>query len=98
LPLEPYNSAAGGLNDGDTLILHIPNSMSNPTANYVWCVKLDITKENATDNIIPLIHGQSAGTPAFWNTSTTIPAGFYQFVYSATLGGLIYMYRNTATT
>lgn len=98
LPLEPYNSAAGGLNDGDTLILHIPNSMSIPTANYVWCVKLDITKENATDNIIPLIHGQSAGTPAFWNTSTTIPAGFYQFVYSATLGGLVYMYGNTSTT
>lgn len=98
LPLEPYNSAARGLNDGDTLILHIPNSMSNPTANYVWCVKLDITKENATDNIIPLIHGQSAGTPAYWNTSTTMPAGFYQFVYSATLGGLVYMYGNTSTT
>ena len=98
LPLEPYNSAARGLNDGDTLILHVPNAMSNPTANYVWCVKLDITKENATDNIIPLIHGQSAGTPAFWDTSTTIPAGFYQFVYSATLGGLVYMYRNTSTT
>ena len=96
LTIEPYSMSVDALNDGDTILMQIPNTLTN-TSGYPLYFQIDATRGTEAGNLIPIIRGQSAGTPVQWLASTTLTNGFYMFVYSTKLGGLIFMYRNTTT-
>ena len=97
IALEAGQITKGLLNDGDTVILQVPNTLTS-SSTYPLHLQLDPTLGTSKGNIIPLFRGQSAGTPVQWVSSTSVTNGYYIFVYSVKTGGLIYITRNTATS
>lgn len=87
----------GQLMDGDTIIMQVPNTLTS-TSTYPVYLQLDATEGIVTGNIVKIIKAQNAGTPVEWKGTTALTAGYYHFVYSEGAGGLIFMYRNVATS